>query len=67
MFRSHPSVQVNLTLLRLGLTNSCHRFERTQYMEVREAWTAATGELAGKSAVTTYGAEHLCRLLGTPI
>lgn len=41
-----------------------HRFERQQYLEVREGWNAAEGELAGKTAVTTYGAEHFCRLLG---
>jgi mortality factor 4-like protein 1 len=42
----------------------CIRFERNQYIEVREAWTGNKGELAGKSASNVYGAEHLCRLLG---
>ena len=44
---------------------SGYRFERTQYMEFREAWAGKGTELAGKSAGDTYGAEHLCRLLGT--
>jgi hypothetical protein len=40
------------------------RFERNQYIEVREGWASNKGELAGKTAGVTYGAEHLCRLLG---
>ncbi|TVY81888.1 Chromatin modification-related protein eaf3 [Lachnellula suecica] len=40
-----------------------YRFERAQYTEVRAAWAVAEGELAGKTAIETYGAEHLCRLL----
>ena len=44
---------------------SGYRFERTQYMEFREAWAGKGTELSGKSAGDTYGAEHLCRLLGT--
>ncbi|KUJ18227.1 MRG-domain-containing protein [Mollisia scopiformis] len=40
-----------------------YRFERQQYFEVREGWNMADGELAGKTAITTYGAEHFCRLL----
>lgn len=39
---------------------TCVRFERQQYHEAREGWASS-----GKSAVTTYGAEHFCRLLGT--
>ncbi|KAF8863582.1 histone acetylase complex subunit [Acephala macrosclerotiorum] len=35
-----------------------YRFERQQYLEVREEWATS-----GKSALTTYGAEHFCRLL----
>jgi hypothetical protein len=41
-----------------------HRFERQQYMEVRDSWAGADPEFAGKNACSTYGAEHLCRLLG---
>lgn len=33
-------------------------------MEVRDGWTKATGDLAGKNVCDTYGAEHLARLLG---
>ncbi|KAE8452843.1 hypothetical protein EG329_013115 [Mollisiaceae sp. DMI_Dod_QoI] len=40
-----------------------YRFERQQYLEVREGWNSTKGELAGKTVVTTYGAEHFCRLL----
>lgn len=29
-----------------------------------QLWEAPTGDLAGKNANQTYGAEHLCRLLG---
>ncbi|KAG9232184.1 MRG-domain-containing protein [Amylocarpus encephaloides] len=42
-----------------------YRFERHQYTEVREAWASSNGDLAGKTACDTYGAEHLCRLLVT--
>ncbi|EPE35256.1 Chromo [Glarea lozoyensis ATCC 20868] len=42
-----------------------YRFERQQYTEVREAWAGSEGDLAGKNACSTYGAEHLCRLLVT--
>jgi mortality factor 4-like protein 1 len=41
------------------------RFERNQYLEIRELWNAGTGEWTGKGAGDTYGAEHFCRLLGT--
>jgi mortality factor 4-like protein 1 len=41
------------------------RFERNQYLEIRELWNAGTGEWAGKGAGDVYGAEHFCRLLGT--
>lgn len=41
-----------------------YRFERNQYLEIRELWNANEGEWAGKGAGDTYGAEHLCRLLG---
>ncbi|RDW75567.1 hypothetical protein BP5796_06388 [Coleophoma crateriformis] len=40
-----------------------YRFERQQYLEIREQWAGNEGPLAGKSASDTYGAEHLCRLL----
>ncbi|TVY31091.1 Chromatin modification-related protein, partial [Lachnellula hyalina] len=40
-----------------------YRFERAQYTEVRTAWGSSQGPLSGKSAVDTYGAEHLSRLL----
>lgn len=29
-----------------------------------QLWEAPTGEMSGKNANQTYGAEHLCRLLG---
>jgi len=41
-----------------------NRFERHQYIEVREGMGKATGDFAGKGAGDIYGAEHLCRLLG---
>jgi len=40
-----------------------YRFERNQYLEARELWNSSKGELVGKGAGNTYGAEHLCRLL----
>ncbi|RDL39255.1 uncharacterized protein BP5553_03595 [Venustampulla echinocandica] len=40
-----------------------YRFERQQYSEIRESWMSNKGDLAGKGAGDTYGAEHLCRLL----
>jgi len=52
-----------MTLLWASL-NVVIRFERNQYIEVREGWASNKGELAGKTASDTYGAEHLCRLLG---
>ena len=39
-------------------------FERTQYLEVYELWESDKGEFAGKTPCHTYGAEHLCRLIG---
>lgn len=62
---SHSSLPVYalIAFLRRHQLNQC-RFERQQYLEVREGWAATDGELAGKNAVTTYGAEHFCRLLG---
>lgn len=39
-------------------------FERAQYAEVREKWNPG-GDMEGKSASETYGAEHLMRLMGT--
>lgn len=41
-----------------------HRFERAQYIEIRDGWLSHQGELSGKNASSTYGAEHLCRLIG---
>ncbi|ELR02578.1 Esa1p-associated factor [Pseudogymnoascus destructans] len=40
-----------------------YRFERAQYLEMTQLWEAPTGDMAGKNANQTYGAEHLCRLL----
>ncbi|OBT50081.1 hypothetical protein VE04_09668, partial [Pseudogymnoascus sp. 24MN13] len=40
-----------------------YRFERAQYLEMIQLWEAPTGDMAGKNANQTYGAEHLCRLL----
>jgi len=43
------------------------RFERNQYMDVVSLWKStkpADSEWYGKTAGDTYGAEHLCRLLG---
>jgi mortality factor 4-like protein 1 len=40
-------------------------FERQQYIEVREGITKAGSDFAGKGPGDIYGAEHLCRLLGT--
>ncbi|KAF9888114.1 Esa1p-associated factor [Aspergillus nanangensis] len=42
-----------------------YRFEREQYRAVRKKWEAATGELADKGPLDTYGAEHLTRLFAT--
>lgn len=41
-----------------------YSFERAQYLEMIQLWEAPTGDMAGKNANQTYGAEHLCRLLG---
>lgn len=42
-----------------------YRFERQQYLEVRKHWAEGKGEWKGKTCVgDTYGAEHLCRMLG---
>ncbi|KFY39543.1 hypothetical protein V494_03927 [Pseudogymnoascus sp. VKM F-4513 (FW-928)] len=40
-----------------------YRFERAQYLEMIQLWEAPTGDMSGKNANQTYGAEHLCRLL----
>ncbi|KAE9375476.1 MRG-domain-containing protein [Stipitochalara longipes BDJ] len=40
-----------------------YRFERQQYIEVREGIAKAGGDFAGKGPGDIYGAEHLCRLL----
>lgn len=45
------------------LTNPAS-FERQQYIELYKQWQAAKSEDKHKSAVDTYGPEHLCRLLG---
>ncbi|KAH7351001.1 MRG-domain-containing protein [Rhexocercosporidium sp. MPI-PUGE-AT-0058] len=42
-----------------------YRFERSQYIEVREGFNKDGGDFAGKSVGDTYGAEHLCRLIVT--
>jgi mortality factor 4-like protein 1 len=42
-----------------------YRFERNQYLDVRELWNLPTGDMSGKTAGDTYGAEHFCRLLVT--
>ncbi|KAK9769944.1 putative MRG-domain-containing protein [Seiridium cardinale] len=39
-----------------------YRFERPQYAEIREKWTAEGSELFGKTPCDTYGCEHLMRL-----
>jgi hypothetical protein len=46
---------------------NAYSFERQQYIEVREGITKGTGDFAGKGPGDIYGAEHLCRLLGTPL
>jgi hypothetical protein len=55
--QSNAVFVVNALLIR-------NRFERHQYIEVREGMGKATGDFAGKGAGDIYGAEHLCRLLG---
>ncbi|KAH8599130.1 MRG-domain-containing protein [Bisporella sp. PMI_857] len=40
-----------------------YRFEREQYLEVRKEWASKESKLYQKTALDTYGAEHLCRLL----
>lgn len=43
-----------------------YRFERQQYADVIKHWAGGKGEWKGKSCPgDTYGAEHLCRMLGT--
>ncbi|KAH8907192.1 MRG-domain-containing protein [Coniochaeta sp. PMI_546] len=42
-----------------------YRFERQQYIEMYKQWQSAKPEDKHKSAVDTYGPEHLCRLLVT--
>ena len=49
------------------LYSQTFRFERNQYMDVVSLWKStkpADSEWHGKTAGDTYGAEHLCRLLG---
>lgn len=41
-----------------------YRFERAQYIEVREEW-AKSGHIPEPTAGDYYGAEHLCRLIVT--
>ena len=67
MLGSNSVVQVSLFVLSTAITlytDSSRRFERAQYSEARESWASKTGDLAGKNAISTYGAEHFCRLLG---
>lgn len=40
-----------------------YRFERQQYLEMRELWASGKEEWVDKGAGDTYGAEHLSRLL----
>lgn len=43
-----------------------YRFERQQYLDVRKAWGEQKGEWKDKTGpADTYGAEHLCRMIGT--
>lgn len=64
-------IQVSPSISSLCLLNKLirHRFERNQFLEVRDQW--ATGVDGHKNAGDTYGAEHFCRLIGesfnTPI
>lgn len=60
---SSLQVRTSFDYLVRDLIRFC-RFERAQYTEVRTAWGSSQGPLSGKSAVDTYGAEHLSRLLG---
>jgi mortality factor 4-like protein 1 len=41
------------------------RFERPQYHEARRMWERPGEDGTHKGVCDTYGAEHLCRLLGT--
>ncbi len=42
-----------------------YRFERQQYLDVRKAWGEQKGEWKDKTGpADTYGAEHLCRMIG---
>ncbi|KAJ9138650.1 Mortality factor 4-like protein 1 [Pleurostoma richardsiae] len=40
-----------------------YRFERPQYAEMRARWEANSNDLKKEGPCTTYGVEHLCRLL----
>ncbi|KAI0125037.1 MRG-domain-containing protein [Xylariales sp. AK1849] len=40
-----------------------YRFERAQYAEIRERWADTASELHGKNPCSTYGVEHLMRLM----
>lgn len=43
-----------------------YRFERQQYLDVRKSWGEQKGEWKDKTGpADTYGAEHLCRMIGT--
>ena len=64
MLRPYSALSVSYPRRATGLSLICLRFERHQYLEVRENWNGSDPEWAGKSAGDTYGAEHLCRLLG---
>lgn len=61
LYRYISTATSYLCLLDLTLARS---FERLQYHEIRQVWEKAEGEKPHKSAVDTYGAEHLSRLLG---
>ena len=39
-------------------------FERPQYSEIRGGWETSTDDSKKEGPCSTYGAEHLCRLLG---
>lgn len=40
-----------------------YRFERPQYSEIRGGWETSTDDSKKEGPCSTYGAEHLCRLL----
>lgn len=55
---------VDIHDLQSPANNLPSRFERQQYREMHKLWSSADADSKHKSAVDTYGAEHLCRLLG---